>query len=162
MDDFKIIDNKEYKFAHIRFIGKEEDIINIEEQFRFLYKKFFNLALKRYDEAKKQQVTLNGKPIRILNSYKYVNKQIYIRSYLKGTIKGLWEKYAKVSLENKNNEEYGLIISNYKNALSTWVKENLGELKASSSRKTEINDDAFKKGKKDGKENSNKNYKRLL
>lgn len=162
LKNFKVIDGIEKPYRQIRFIGKEDDIINCEEQFRFLFKKFFNLGLKQHKEACKKQVIFKGKPIKVINSYQYTNKLIFIRSYLKGTLAGLWEKYESDTIKLEKDPSYGLMVTNYNAAIIEYVETFIGKLSSVKERKRIVDDEAFEKGKEDAKKVNKKEYKRLL
>lgn len=146
-------DNVVY-YDRIRFIGKIDDINNTLDLFQFSYRKFLTLAKIRYAEAKRVRNSVGGFKFKALNSYQPVDRTVFYRSYLKGTLKGLEEKYDENKLNLNQNQEYGLIVSNYKHSIDDFINNNIGRITSSSQRDYKSEDDnAFELGKNDAKTN---------
>lgn len=143
-------DGNRYKYALLKIIGKEEDIINVKMLFDYSHTQFLALALKNYKDAKKTKIPFKGSYILVANSYNYVDKLVFLRSYLKGTIEGLELKLKRNQPSIKEGESFSLIVANYDSVISSYIEENLGKLKTGSiDRSNSLNIQAYDKGKKD-------------
>lgn len=152
-DAFHRIGFETFKYYKIRVIGKDVDRENVLNLYRFAKTKFLQLAKVRYQIAKREKVNMKGKELVVTNSYIKVDKRIFLRSYLKGTIKGLKEKFEANKLKLDFQETYSLIVADHKLVIQDYIKKNIGELGFVSSRTSKLDKDAYEQGKKDAKVN---------
>lgn len=149
----KNIDLEPYKMSVIKFIGKKLDVENTLNLFNFTFKKFLNMSLIRYKEAKRVKKEVSGLKLEVVTSYQYVDKAVFIRSYLKGTIEGLKEKYANNSYELEQTQGYALMLINYDLTLTKYINKTIGPIMTLEQRKTMQDHNAFLKGKRDANTN---------
>lgn len=154
---YKNIDEEQRTYRRIKFIGKESDVEATIELFKFAYSRFLKLALLSHKNAKFKFKNIGKVRIKILTSYTYIDRLVFVRSYLEGTIKGLKEKYAETKIELKEDPEYSLMVVNYDKALDIYVERTIGKLKYFSAYDTKNKDGkAFEEGRQDAKTNLDK------
>lgn len=152
-------DEKVY-YRRIRFVGTEDNVLYSMELFDFYWRKILKLCKVAYGLSKFRQTSVKGMRLKVLTDYKWIDPQVFYRSYIKGALEGLKEMYEKKTIENYNtNPGYGLIVTNHKNAINVYIEKHVGKLSSHTTiREHLIDDAAYKQGKEEVK---NKTRKRL-
>lgn len=123
----------------MNIVGSEENVIIVEEFYKYLVEVFNRLALQRFNELQNEAMK-EGKYL------PPVFKKKFFTSYLNGIPYGLQENYNQ---RKPTSEETALVLS-HKEVIQEYISGKFGDVKKARSRRPDIDSDMANLGYKDG------------